>query len=315
MMRSDTASQQSRLTLGPLLFHWPPEKIRDFYFRIADEAPVDTVHIGEAVCAKRLPLIEKALEEARERLLAAGKEVVLSSLAIIADEKDMAPTAALSGEPDLLVEANDIAALAGLDGRPHVIGPFVNVYNEDTLSFLARRGAVRICLPPEMHKDAIAALAAKSDAELEIFAFGRVPLALSARCYHARVNDLHKDNCRFVCNQDPDGMTVETLTGAPFLVVNGVQTLSFAYNNLIADLADLQELGVNRFRLSPHDVDMIAVAEIFRNALDGEIDAEEALDCLACELPIARFANGFFHRVEGMTWKARSAGIARPARH
>ena len=28
------------LTLGPLFFHWPAERLRNFYFRIADEAPV-----------------------------------------------------------------------------------------------------------------------------------------------------------------------------------------------------------------------------------------------------------------------------------
>lgn len=302
MMRAAEPASAGRLTLGPLLFHWSPEKIRDFYYRIADEAPVDTVHVGEAVCAKRLPLVENALDAARERLAAAGKEVVLSGLAIVADDKDMAHTAKLAGARDFLVEANDIAALADLDGLPHMIGPFVNVYNEETLNFLARRGAKRICLPPELHRDAIAALAEKTDVELEVFAFGRIPLALSARCYHARVNDLHKDNCRFVCNQDPDGMLVKTLTGEPFLAVNGVQTLSFTYNNLVAELADLRALGVGRFRLSPHDIDMVAVAEIFREALDGAIDAAEATRRLADEIPQAQFSNGFFHRREGMSF-------------
>lgn len=304
MMRATETYSAGALTLGPLLFHWSPDKIRDFYLRIADEAPLDTVHVGEAVCAKRLPLIEKALEEARERLLRAGKEVVLSTLAIVADEKDMAHTARIAGERDLMVEANDIAALSYLDGLPHMIGPFVNVYNEETLNFLAARGATRVCLPPELHKEAIAALAEKTNIALEVFAFGRAPLALSARCYHARVNDLHKDNCRFVCNQDPDGMTVKTLTGEPFLAVNGVQTLSFAYNNLLGELAELRKIGVHRFRLSPQDTDMAAVAAIFRDALDGVIGAEEAQARLAGKMPEARFANGFFHHREGMSFSA-----------
>ena len=33
----------TKLTLGPVLFNWAPEKWRDFYLRIADEAPVDSV--------------------------------------------------------------------------------------------------------------------------------------------------------------------------------------------------------------------------------------------------------------------------------
>ena len=35
------AGEASELTLGPVLFNWEPERWRDFYFRIADEAPVD----------------------------------------------------------------------------------------------------------------------------------------------------------------------------------------------------------------------------------------------------------------------------------
>lgn len=34
------------LTLGPVFFHWSNDRLRDFYRRIADEAPVDRVHIG-----------------------------------------------------------------------------------------------------------------------------------------------------------------------------------------------------------------------------------------------------------------------------
>ena len=42
-----------RLTLGPVLFNWPTPMWTDFYARIADEAPVDRVVIGEVVCSKR----------------------------------------------------------------------------------------------------------------------------------------------------------------------------------------------------------------------------------------------------------------------
>ena len=41
-----------QLTLGPVLYNWQPERWRDFYFRIADEAPVDRVAVGEVVCSK-----------------------------------------------------------------------------------------------------------------------------------------------------------------------------------------------------------------------------------------------------------------------
>ena len=36
---------RAELTLGPNLFNWAPEQWRDFYFRIADEAPVGIVYL------------------------------------------------------------------------------------------------------------------------------------------------------------------------------------------------------------------------------------------------------------------------------
>jgi collagenase-like PrtC family protease len=132
--------------------------------------------------------------------------------------------------------------------------------------------------------------------------FGRTPLALSVRCYHARVNKLHKDNCRFVCKQDPDGMKVNTLTGEPVFAVNGIQTLSFSYNNLIGELDQLRGIGVRRFRLSPHDTDMVAVARTFRNVLDGAVSTGEAQRRLSELMPAARFSNGFFHHREGVAF-------------
>ena len=52
----------TELTLGPNLFNWAPEKWRDFYFRIADEAPVAVVYLGETICSKRAPLFDDYYE-------------------------------------------------------------------------------------------------------------------------------------------------------------------------------------------------------------------------------------------------------------
>ncbi len=51
------------LTLGPILFHWPAEQKLDFYARIADEAPIDTVYLGEVICSKRSPFFDKHYDE------------------------------------------------------------------------------------------------------------------------------------------------------------------------------------------------------------------------------------------------------------
>lgn len=301
---SAPADGAAALALGPLYFHWPPEARRDFYFRIADEAPVESVCLGEVVCLKRQSFFEPFLDAVVERLCSAGKEVVFSTLALIMNGREMEAVRALAAAPGLFVEANDVSAVALLAGRPHAIGPLVNVYNEGTLGWLVARGATRVCLPVELPATSLAALAASTEAELEVHVFGRLPLGLSARCYHARHRELSRDRCQFVCAADADGLEIDTLDGVPFLAVNGPQTLSRAYCNLISELAALRGMGIRRFRLSPHDTDMVAVARAFREVLDGRESAGAAGERLARLVGPAAFANGFFHGLEGARWRA-----------
>ena len=115
------------LSLGPVLFNWDAEEKRDFYFRIADEAPLDAVYVGEVVCSKRASFFDPYLPAVVERLRRGGKQVVHSTLALILSEREMDAVRALAGVSDLLIEANDIGSIALLAGRPHVVGPFVNV--------------------------------------------------------------------------------------------------------------------------------------------------------------------------------------------
>ena len=302
-------ANESELTLGPVLFNWQPETWRDFYFRIADEAPVETVYLGEVICFKRAPLFDDYLDAVAARLKAAGKTIVRSTLAEVMSkqERQMIDHACAGGD---MVEANDGSALLRLRGRPHYAGPFINVYNERTLTVLAGNGVRNMCLPLEMPADAVRALsaeAAKLGVTTEVQVFGRIGLALSARCYHARAHGRTKDSCQFVCNEDADGMTLRTLEDKPFLTVNGIQTMSHDYLNLAAELADLKAMGVRRFRLSPHSCDMVAVAAIFRDALDRRIDTAEVaarLDALQLGAP---FSNGFYHGKRGHTWNQTAA--------
>ncbi len=309
-----------QLTLGPVLYHWDPAAWRDFHYRIAEEAPVDRVVVGEVVCSKRMPFFAEHLPAVVERLQDCGKQVLLASLALVTLERERRAIAELASSSSseaaaaaALVEANDVSALAHLAGKPHAVGPFVNVYNEATAAWLAGRGARRICLPPELPAASVAAIAAGAAAAgtaVEVFAFGRVPLAISARCYHARVHRLSKDNCRFVCDRDPDGMAVDTLDGEHFLAVNGLQTLSYTCANLIEDAAALAAMGVSALRVSPQHCDMVAVARAFRAVLDGRMDPAAGRAELARIYPAAPFANGFLHGRPGAEYVA-AAAVAR----
>ncbi len=300
----------AEITLGPILFNWTPEHWRDFYFHIADEAPVSTVYLGEVVCSKRLPFFTPHFEEVTERLIVAGKTVVFSTLSEVMLRHDRKMVESVCASNDALVEANDASALLYLQGRPHHIGPFMNVYNEETAAVLGRRGARNFCLPAELPATAIRALCERTQelgATIEVQVFGRLSLALSARCYHARAHGRTKDSCQFVCENDPDGLELRTLDDQPFLAVNGIQTLSHDYLNLIQELADLRAMGVSRFRLSPHTCDMAGVASIFRAVLDRHITGEEGVDQLEALNLSAPFSNGFYHGKPGFSWIAEVA--------
>lgn len=289
---------KTRLTLGPILFHWPEERKLDFYARIADEAPIDTVYLGEVVCSKRAPFFEKHYGEVIGRLERGGKAVVLSSLCEVMTKRERRMAADFAGIEDHDIEVNNASVLFHLDGRPHRIGPMMNVYGEQTMGFLHSKGARHFCIPPELPRasaEVLAAEAARLGVGIELMVFGRAPLAVSARCYHARAHGRSKDNCRFVCEEDPDGMPLRTVDGRDFLAVNGIQTLSHAYLNYVGELDQVVRIGFTDLRLSPHTLDMVAVAGIFRDALDGAIGGDEArhrLERLAVPAP---FANGFWY--------------------
>ena len=197
----EAGGEPAQLTLGPLLYHWDAEKRRDFYFRIADEAPVDTVYLGEVVCSKREPTSSSSSVAARLRT--AGKHVVVSTLALVtigARGRDDPG----SRQRDAMVEANDVACLQLLPGKPHVIGPFINVFNEGAREFLVRRGAVRIVLPVEAPAPSIRVWPT-TPRRNRGQVFGRQPLSVAMRCYHARAHASPKDHCQFVCGLDRTG--------------------------------------------------------------------------------------------------------------
>jgi len=300
---------QPELTLGPLLLHWPAEAWRDFHFRIADEAPVDTVTLGEVVCPKRWPFNRPYLDPVIDRLRRAGKRVVLATPALVGDEADAALVRELA-DRGLPVEVNDMAALGLLQGdgrRAEVAGPGINSYNEATLRHLAQQGVTRVVPPPELPPASVYYLAGLHGIggdipALELQAFGRWPLAISARCYHARAYGRDKATCQYACAQDPDGLPVDTLDDQPFLAVNGVQTQSQAYACLVGELSDLRAAGVRGFRLTPQDVDMVAVARVFRDLLEGRAAVPAALDAIEEVCGDVPLANGYLHDTPGAAW-------------
>ena len=297
------------LTVGPNFFFWTAEAVRAFYRDLAT-APVARVVLGELVCSKRLPFWQGEIPGAIETLLAAGKEVAVTSLALITLKRERKLTADLAGM-GLPVEVNDLSALAHIpQGQPFWVGPLVNVYNEGTLRWLIRRGATRVCLPPELTLGSIAVLARLGREEgvpVEVWGHGRLPLAISGRCYHARLHDRMKDACQFVCGEDPDGRDVATLDGQPFLAVNGVQTLSQSTASMAHRVETLAEAGVASLRLSPQSQGFGRICGFYADRLAGRLTAPALEALLRPMVPGQRLSDGFPAGPSGAAWSAAMA--------
>lgn len=299
------------LTVGPNQFFWPADSWSTFYTSLAD-APVERVVLGELVCSKRLPFYQDRIPEALALLSEAGKEAVLTSLALVTLKRERKLTADLAAM-GVTVEINDLTALAHLPkGMGFHVGPLVNVYNEGTLAWLASLGATRVCLPPELPLASVRTLT-RAGKELgvaiEVWGHGRLPLAISGRCYHARLHKRTKDNCQFACEDDPDGLEVKTLDDQPFMAMNGVQTLSHSYACADYQIEALAEAGVSALRLSPHSKGFTRLCQFYRNRLKGSLPPGAIAAEVQAAFPHVQLSDGFLTGPSGIAWSADPAPV------
>jgi len=289
-----------KIALGPLLYYWPRDAVYTFYDEIANSA-ADVVYLGDIVCSRRRELHLENWLEIAQRLERAGKEVVLSTLALIESEADLRGLRKVVGNSRFRVEANEWGAVQLLQGRaPFVAGPHLNIYNPATLSLLAKLGASRWVAPVEITREALAGLqdARPQGVETEIFAFGPAPLAHSARCFTARHYNLPKDTCGFACLDHPRGLALTTREDQPLLILNGTQTLSATTYNLLGEAEVLRAMRVSVLRVSPQPQGTAAVLSAFRRWADGELSSAEAARQAAAQADAC--CNGFWHGRAGM---------------
>ena len=262
-----------KLSLGPLQYFWPRERTLAFY-REAVQWPVDVIYLGETVCSKRRELSTRDWIELAAELAQAGKQVVLSSLALIEAESELGVLKRLVAEGNGWIEANDLSAvqLCRERGMPFVAGPTLNVYNHHALGLLMDDGLRRWVPGVEQGHALIRELREAMLAhggtmpELEVIAFGRLPLSFSARCFTARALDVPKDQCGFRCIDHPDGLPLDTREGKPFLRINGIQIQGEEITDLGPELPMLRELGVDVLRLYPQTEGMAEVVAHFHLA-------------------------------------------------
>ena len=310
-MMAGSLCSRIALTVGPVLYHWPRQALMDFYAGIAESA-ADTVVLGETVCARRRELkLDDWLALARD-LAAEGKEVVLATQTLIESEADLRLLRRIAEQREFMVEAGDASALQCLaGGAPFALGPHINIYNRAALAEHAALGAQRWVAPVDLPLEALGLINPPADRvrgadgqplATELFAFGRLPLAFSARCFTARHHRLSKDECEFRCLADADGLLLASSEGQPFLVLNGTQTQSAATQCLLGEGAALRAAGVSRLRLSPGSSGFLEVVAYYDGVFNRGASAVDALHAIEHIVPAGGLSNGFAHRRPGLEW-------------
>jgi collagenase-like PrtC family protease len=291
-----------KISVAPIPYFWNKDKVVAFYDRLQD-LPVDIVYLGETVCSKRRELKLADWLVIAEQLTVAGKEVVLSTLALLEAESELSNLKKITTNGTYLVEANDVAAIHLLAGHGQfVLGAHINTYNNETLEFLHDMGAGRWVVPVELGRETVAQLQANcpSELETELFIYGRLPLAFSARCFTARAQNRPKDECDFICMDFPDGLNLETQDGDSFLVLNGIQIQSASAQNLIAYLDEISTLGIDIVRITPQAQGMPEIISTVRDVLDGRLQAKEANEQLA-QYQVCDSCDGYWIDQAGMS--------------
>lgn len=287
-----------KYALGPVLYYWPKTETEAFY-HAAKESEADIIYMGETVCTKRREMkVPNWLELAKE-IAKSGKQVVLSTLALLEAPSELNDLRQLVNNGDFLVEANDLAAIniAQENKLPFVAGPAINCYNALTLKLLQKQGMVRWCMPVELSRDWLnnvlkqfESLNIEKNFEVEVFSYGYLPLAYSARCFTARSEDRPKDKCETCCIKYPVGREVFSQERQKVFVLNGIQTQSGYCYNLGNNLKEMKGL-VDIVRISPLGLETLDIVKQFKANEDGSnpLHIEHKRDC-----------NGYWNGIAGL---------------
>ncbi|OCG14784.1 U32 family peptidase [Gilliamella sp. WF3-4] len=287
-----------KYALGPVLYYWPKIKTEAFY-HAAKDSEADIIYMGETVCNKRREMkVLNWLELAKE-IAKSGKQVVLSTQALLEAPSELKDLRQLVNNGDFLIEANDLAAIniAQEHKLPFVTGPAINCYNALTLKLLQKQGMVRWCMPVELSRDWLSnvlkqfeALNIERNFEVEVFSYGYLPLAYSARCFTARSEDKPKDKCETCCIKYPVGREVFSQEQQKVFVLNGIQTQSGYCYNLGNNLNEMKGL-VDIVRISPLGIETLDIVKQFKANEDGlnPLQIEYKRDC-----------NGYWNGIAGL---------------
>ncbi len=281
-------------SLGPILYFWPKKTVESFYQEAAT-SQADIVYLGETVCSKRRELKYPDYLEIARQIASQGKQVVLSTMALLESPSELTLLRKYCDNGEFIVEANDMAAIAHLKNAnvPFVAGPALNIYNHHALRFLAQQGMIRWCIPVELSQhqlrvilDACQDRGIRDLFEVEVLAYGHLPLAYSARCFTSRSENRSKDECNLCCINYPSGRITKSQEGDELFVLNGIQTMSGKCYNLINEQDPMRE-WLDIVRISPEFESTFTTLNQFVAGEKHPLRANQS--------------NGYWHRIAGMS--------------
>lgn len=292
-----TQANNLQYSLGPILYFWPKANVESFYQQ-AKQSQADIIYLGESVCSKRREMKPAQWFDIAKELAGAGKQVVLSTMALLEAPSEVNVMKRYIDNGDFAIEANDVSAiqLAHEAKIPFVVGTAVNTYNAHTLKLFAKLGMIRWCMPVELSRDWLLntleqcdELGIREQFEVEVFSYGYLPLAYSARCFTARAEDKAKDDCETCCIKYPTGIQVSSQEGQEVFNLNGIQTQSGYCYNLGNDLQSMKGF-VDVVRLSPLGIETLTTLSDFKANEDNQ--QRIITDSKQC--------NGYWHQLAGL---------------
>lgn len=263
-----------KVSLGSLLYCWQKDEVLGFYEK-AKQTAVDTIYIGESVCSKRKELLFQDWFEVAKDIAQTGKQVVITTLALVESPSKLVDVKRCVNNGEFLIEANDMSAvnLCAENNLPFVAGHALNCYNAVTLKVLLKNGMQRWCMPVELSREWLRNIVTQADDlgilgkfEIEVFSYGYLPLAISARCFTARSVGKTKADCEICCMNDPQGRPLFSQENQRIFTMNGIQTQSGDCYDLIRALPEMAGL-VDMVRLSPLGLNTLEKVDEYRQKL------------------------------------------------
>lgn len=265
---------------------------------------------GESFCSKK-KVTREDIRAARE--ICAEREVsyVFSTPRILLDDEMgsflllLEEALALPADGILVANLGFFSLIKEISGEVPVVADFaLNVFNRQTVDFLADQGAVRVTLSPELTLNQVGFLARKSRIPVEVLVHGAIPLMVSRYCVVGGLlgGAATGRRCAGPCRSLRCGLVDRRGVFFPLEMDRNCYMHVFNSRDLcmLRDVAAILDLGVSVLRVEARREGAeytAAAVKAYRRAVDMYLTGEKRLALLDEMLQeLARFCPAGFTR-------------------